>query len=558
MAINLKIVIIVIVIGVLAVGGAGYFYFFQVKKAEAPKEDITKVTGSATGKVEVIGREKFEEEKKEEFSDVLSELRKKIEGVRLRGSFAPGPVSPEGLKPVEEIGFESAVPAGEKQPEVKVFENKARESGISGPESAEKSSFPLPSQFSSGQEYKNSLVKKYTSSHIATLKKLQDDLIAGGRMKESDRSDLGNEKEITDFWRKYFGYLVTTQDLNPADREKLLETLNNPLTQIKGVGVEGYSGGESAMPVASRVANSIADRFEFSTAVNFSEEEIVRHFYPVSYLNGLSSRQEDLVSAGFIKSVEKVVFKTRKEVEWLNLKIIDYEYSKGNLTEEEKAKAIEAITKTMAQLQQTELDNIMRMKQAKSEASGSVSKIFSFIDFSLLPGIVDAKKNSQINGGLFVRFAGLFDFLKPIFMDFGMAGNIFFGVPRAIADEIDIDDSCITYPNINYANWVPTTENLCYRSLLYDADPYKANDPRACVCWSKKLFSFKCDSSYKDIPPGHCDIPGPGWMYPDNRCFALKSCIRDGTPTIEPTGCYISCPLNLIWDKITTLCGCSP
>ena len=557
MALNLKIVIIGVIVGVLVVGGAGYFYFSQVRKAETPKEDITKVTGDKTGKVEILGGEGAE---KGQIPEILSKLREKIEVVRLRGSAAPEPISPEAPKPGEEIAFKPAVPVGEKPSDVKVFENKVQESGIPGPEPVEKSSFPLPSQFSSAQEYKNALAKKYTSSHIASLKKLQESLIAKGNLKESDRSEFRNEKEINDFWRKYFVYLAAYQDLSPDDREKFLKVLNNPLTQIRGIGAEGYSGGDSTLPVASSIADSIASRLEFSASAGFSEEEIVRHFYPVFYLNGLSLRQEDLVNIGFIKPAEKVMFKTRKEVEWLNLKIIDYEFSKGNLTAEEKANAVETITIKLVKDQQTELDNITAMLRVKGVSSGGDSKKFSF--------------SNLFGNGLLTRLTGLFSFLKPIFKDFVLAGNIFFGFPQAFAwGEIDVDDFCITGPNINLTNWEPNSvdDSICYNSMLYEGAPYKADDLRACFCWSKKMNpcpgvpkgscfypTFKCDGSYKDFPPSHCDIPGPGWIIPTNRCFALKTCIRGATPTVEPTGCYIFCPLNLIWDKLTNFCGCAP
>src|SRR3989338_1570898 len=206
MAINLTIVAISVVIGVLVIGGAGYFYFSQIRSKEAQKESITKATGSPTAKVEVIGRK---EEGERKIPPSLAELQKRLEQARFYGQSAPEPEVPKLAQPGDGIEFKPGVPDGvvEKPSEIKVLPGE-----IVKPSVVSKPSLLAPNQYSSREEFKKEAEKYYTDSYIKSLSLTQDALVSGGFLKEGEKSPLKNEEDIRAYWKNYTKFLISQMD----------------------------------------------------------------------------------------------------------------------------------------------------------------------------------------------------------------------------------------------------------------------------------------------------------------------------------------------------------
>ena len=211
------------------------------------------------------------------------------------------------------------------------------------------------SQFlnSDGSFNKDAFKEKLGESYLLVMNKIQDDLVAGGKLKAEERADFKNKDEITKFYKKYFELELMSKI--PSDqRAKLME--KGGINWI----FSGYdpSVGLELAPDIDLITESLSKRLEFATSTDWTERQIVEHFYTQAYLEKLNFAQNAAINGGYIRPEERVSLDTLANVQLIELKAVNYLALANFITEDKKQTLTQTITKIIPEMQKQELQRI--------------------------------------------------------------------------------------------------------------------------------------------------------------------------------------------------------
>lgn len=504
-----------LIIGAVAVLAAivvaGYFLFVRSGPAAPGSGEVTRVEGGSLPG----GESKSPISADRGLPILINEFRKRIEDAQMALSGAPEPKVPE--KPAKEP--EEQFPSAGQGKKAEGQKKEGAGPGYSVSPGGASAPGPIPDsknlrQFlnSSGQVDKKALAEEFNKSYIAVLERVQDKLISEGQIKEEERVKFKNEAEITDFAKKILGYGVDRKFLVPEQKESFVKDGDVKIDLLDVTGHDPEKG-SLIIPQAAIMAESIANRLEFATTTNWTEEQIVNHFYPKFYLDKLAYYQDLMVGAGLIKLEERAPLKTRAQVQFVALKGIDFLASQNQITSEDKRKMIEAVTKILPEMQAKELQSLKSRIIQNSPSSQNEPGIGGQRDFASAQGVCKAKStlsakakekslSSGVSGGLVGFFLGLRDILNPVFSVLPFY--------KAMA-EIEFKQEC-------------------YNDLMYEAT---------------QIWAF--------------DQNPVGFFTVSECCICVKIC--GSCPYCSPClrGCLVDTfPYNAIWDQATEICGYGP